>query len=483
MRTRCFLMLLLVIPIARAQTMTDRDRALATSYGERFVDAINTLFDEERAGVARAIFAEATIEDAGEERLTGLFSRLHEMMGPVTFHHAEVVEVDLGSRISRILHVYVRATTDDAWKDIQLRLAGEPPYKITELGFLADVSEPIYLPNSPVDAPSTLDWLSGYIDALVRDEGLSGAMLIAKGDRVIFERYFGFADSAGTRPVTAGTRFNLGSGNKMFTALAVAHLVEQGRLTFETPIQPFFPEFPGLDGVTIHHLLSHTSGVAEYWTDAYERAWHAIDRLEDMLPFVLAAGIERPAGEAFSYSNSNFILAGLVVERVTGEDYFDVVRSLIYEPLGMTQSDSYRHGEGTPDRAEALVRLPSGAWARADTPGRGSAAGGGYATPRDMLRFVQGLEAGAIVSSQTLQTLRTSKTTGFEAPFQYGYGFILSRDGDVDSYGHGGTARGVNFELRRFPTPDLTLILFSNRDSGAYDDLKRNTIKLISGDR
>lgn len=466
--------------------LTAADRTRIEAFGEAFARGLSTESAEERARLVADVYAETTIDQQGVARLAGFFAQLRNDLGPVEYHHSEVAEVDMGSYVSRILHVYVRSTTRDQWQDIQLRLEADPPYRIKELGFLAAVAEPVYVPNGAITDASTLAWLDGYIDRLVADEDLSGSILIAREDQPILERTFGYADALRTRPVSTDTRFNLASGNKMFTALAVASLVEEGRLDYEATLGRFFPDFPDpdfADHVTVGHLLSHTSGIGDYWTQEYEAAWDEIDALDELLPFVYAAGTSFEPGTRFEYSNSNFLLAGLIIERVTGQNYFDFVRDRIYEPLGMAHSGSFVRASQNGSLAEPLVRDEDDGWTAADQPLRGSSAGGGYSTARDVLRFVRGLVEGEVVSQATLSTMLRRANQGLDAPMAYGYGFILSNEGGMRSFGHGGTAPGTNFELRYFPSEQLTLVLFSNQDNGAYDDLRRNVIKLITGER
>jgi CubicO group peptidase (beta-lactamase class C family) len=130
--------------------------------------------------------------------------------------------------------------------------------------------------------------------------------------------------------------------------------------------------------------------------------------------------------------------------------------------------------------AEPLKKGAKG-WETADHGLRGTSAGGGYSTTREMLKFARGLIAGKLVSKDTLSLLTTSKTRAVTAEIEYGYGFILSHKGNVPSYGHGGTAVGINFEFQYFPQEDLTFVIFCNQDNGAYDDLRKNIVKLITG--
>jgi CubicO group peptidase (beta-lactamase class C family) len=475
---------------APAQTILDR--------GPAFVAAVNDTSQASRATQVRALFARETLREVPEEKLLGLFQRLHDDYAPLEHHHTEVA--------GRSLHVFARRAGTKEWKDFQFHFEADPPHGLLGLRFIADVAEPVYLPNGALDSPETLAWLDGYIEKLVREEDLSGAVLLAKGDRVIFERHFGYADTARAVPVTPGTRFSLGSGNKMFTALAVMQLVGEGKLALDQSMAEFVPDFPDPDlarRITVRQLLSHSSGLGDYLTEEFRRDGRRAARIEEFVPFAYAElranGPYFAPGAEHRYSNTGFLLLGRIIERVTGRDYYDFIRERIYAPLAMARSDHYLIDGRTPDLAQPLTRAAAGGsespgaaaggaprrWIEAPHGLRGTSAGGGFSTCADMLRFARALVAGRIVPAETLATMVVAQPPVHAAePQEYGLGFLLERSrGGVRSYGHGGTAPGVNFELRCFPGEDITLIAFSNQDNGAYDDLRRNIVKLITGDR
>lgn len=477
-----------IIPTAEssaAQELSKADREHIENYGAIFISALNSTLPEARTKAVQEVFSQAMIQSVGEARLARLFFKLHENFGELEYHHSELLELKIDVRVSRVLHIYAKQKGAKIWKDIQLRLEENPPYKIKELAFVADVAEPISLPNGAITDRTTLDWLNRYIDKLIADNDLSGSVLIAQGDKPIYERAFGFADAKRATKITENTRFSMASGSKMFTAIAIAQLAEKGKLSYSDPISKYFPDFPDMafaKKATVHHLLSHTSGVKEYWTDEYRKNWKYITDVKQMLPWVYKVGTEFEPGTKFQYSNSNFILAGLIVEKVSGIDYYSYVRKGITEPLGMTITDFYLRDGSVSNLAEFLKKGASG-WEVADHGARGTSAGGCYSTARETLKFARGFVGGKLISKDSLSTLIISKTRVVNAPMDYGYGFEINNEGNVRSYGHGGIASGINFAFRYFPGEDLTLVIFNNQDNGAYDDLRKNIVKLITGER
>ena len=484
---RCLMVLAVVLGVVGRVDATDGVGSAVEEHGRRLVEAINSDDGDSRARTVRDVFTPASLADGGEARILAQLGRLRADLGTLEFHHAESVSHGEGASTRISLHVYARSGKDGGWRDLQFWLDPVPPHRIRNLVFLANVAEPVYLPNGDVTGADTLEWLGQYIDKLVADDDLSGGLLLARGDSVLLERVFGFADPERRRPITATTRFNMASGGKMFTAVAIADLVEEGRLHFTDAVEAVLPAVAGepfVHGVTVAHLLSHTSGIAEFWNDDYEAHWNELKSLSQFLPFVRAAGTRFAPGERFEYSNSNYILLGLVLEAVTGKTYDDVLTERIFLPAGMRDTGLFPFDDADPAQAMRLARDGSG-WKSAPHGFRGSSAGGGLTTSGDMLRFARALVGGKLVSTTMLTAMTTSKTTGLpDSPMAYGYGFELDTGAEgAPSFGHGGIAAGVNFELRCFPRADLTLVVFSNQDNGAYDDLRRNTTKLITGER
>lgn len=462
-------------------------RAVVEAQGQRLVEAIATDDSTERTAAVAELLMPASLAADGAARFSRFLATLRQRYGTLEFHHAEAVTADDPGAFRASLHVYVRCGSDGRWRDLQFYLDPAPPHRIRTIAFIADVTEPIYLPNGDVTDASTLAWLRAYMDRLAERDDFAGGLLLAVGDEVIFERVVGFADSARRRPMQAVTRFDLASGAKMFTALAVAQMVEAGRLSFGDTIARVVPALAGhafAHSVSVGQLLSHTSGVGEFWTPEYAKHWDEWRTLDQLLPWVLRAGVTDPPGTRYAYSNSNFVLAGMVTEALAGHSWDTVQRTQIFEPLGMTQTQLVRYDPADTTTAERLAGAPR-AWRRARRAMSGSPAGGSVSTLRDMLRFTRALVNGRIVGRAMLAEMTRSHTSSLPVPGEpYGFGFELSRSpGGVRSWGHGGIASGANFALRHFPDLDLTLIAFGNQDNGAFDDLRRNAIRLVTGER
>ncbi len=270
------------------------------------------------------------------------------------------------------------------------------------------------------------------------------------------------------------SKLNLGSMNKMFTAVVIAQLVDEGRLSFQDPVSKFLGgkgwTKANLSKVRLEHLLSHTSGLGSYFNDTYERtARQFLRTVDDYKPLVADETLAFEPGTRWQYSNTGFLLAGAVIEAVTGRDFFDVVRERVYARAGMPNSDAYDLDLVVPHLAVGYSREVAAGdrrW-RANTFEhviRGGPAGGGYSTARDLLAFAEALRTGRLVRPGTVEALWTAKP-GLGSP-DYGFGFGARRDALGRSTGHSGGFAGISSVLDIYLDTGWTMIVLSNTDGG-----------------
>src|SRR5262249_4709465 len=206
------------------------------------------------------------------------------------------------------------------------------------------------------DGPSDLAKnLEAFLEKQVASDQFSGSVLVMKGDQPIFKKAYGLASKAYQVPNRIDTKFNLGSMNKMFTAVAVAQLAEQGKLNFSDTISKHWPDYPNKEAgekITIHYLLTHTSGLADYFgTEFMKSSRDRFRKIDDYLPLFVNKPLQFEPGKRFRYSNAGFMVLGGIVERASGQNYFDYVRDRIYRPAGMVNSDCYSLDQETPNLA------------------------------------------------------------------------------------------------------------------------------------
>jgi D-alanyl-D-alanine carboxypeptidase len=304
-----------------------------------------------------------------------------------------------------------------------------------------------------------------------RDE-FAGAVLVARHGKVLLKDAWGRADRKAGTANTPTTRFRIGSMNKMFTAVATLQLVEAHKLALEDPIGKHLPDYPNKQvaaKVTVRHLLTHTGGTGDIFGPEFDRHRLALREHRDYLKLYGRRGLTHEPGARFEYSNYGFVLLGALIERVSGASYYDYVHDHVFRRAGMSSTGSLPESVDVPDRAVGYTRTSpaGGAWTpNTDTlPWRGTAAGGGYSTVGDLLRFAQALGSGRLISKATLaEATRPHRQ-------QYGYGFGVQGEGRLRSYGHGGGAPGMNGELRVFPQLGYVVVGLGNLDPPAASEL------------
>jgi D-alanyl-D-alanine carboxypeptidase len=313
--------------------------------------------------------------------------------------------------------------------------------------------------------------LADHAEQRARGGEFAGAVLVARHGKVLLQDAWGRADRKAGIANTPATRFRIGSMNKMFTAVATLQLVEAGRLRLEDPIGKHLPDYPNRElaaKVTVRHLLTHTGGTGDIFGPAFDRNRLALREHRDYLKLYGSRGLTHEPGTRFEYSNYGFVLLGALIEHVSGGSYHDYVGEQVFRRAAMTSTGSLPESVDVPNRAVGYTRTsPGGSWVpNTDTlPWRGTAAGGGYSTVGDLLRFAQALGSGRLISKATLaEATRPHRQ-------QYGYGFGVQGEGRLRSYGHGGGAPGMNGELRVFPELGYVVVGLSNLDPPAASEL------------
>jgi CubicO group peptidase (beta-lactamase class C family) len=333
----------------------------------------------------------------------------------------------------------------------------------------------LVLPAGPPQDSLTREQLVEETREIVRrrveNDTFSGAVLLAQGDEVLLTLAAGEADKGLHVANDVETRFNLGSMNKMFTATAVARLVEAGKLSFDDPIskyvdQTWLPK-TATDTITVRHLITHTSGLGSYFNQAYMKSSRELFRkLDDYKPLVNG---DKPAftpGERFQYSNTGLFLLGVVIEKVTGEDYFEHVRKAIYTPSGMTNTDCYEMDFPVENLAVGYSPDFSSPYKWQNNLYKhvikGGPAGGGFSTVKDLHKFALALLSGKLLS----KSMRDTMWTDFKGS-NYGYGFTVAQGPGGKAVGHSGGFSGINSQLDVYPDSGFIVVVMSNVDNGA----------------
>jgi CubicO group peptidase (beta-lactamase class C family) len=320
-------------------------------------------------------------------------------------------------------------------------------------------------------APRTLRSLESSLDRAAAAGRFSGVVLVAKDGRPVLSRAYGIADRRSGARIRLDTRFNLASLGKPFTAVAVARLVEDGKLRFGETIGRFLPELPRRigDRVTVAELLDHTSGLGDFFASPdYARLRPRLTSLGRYLPLIADAPPVAAPGAGFHYSNSGYILLGLIVERVSGRDYYDFLRSEVFRRAGMTSSGCPRRNHLGPRTAIGYTQAPGLPGLQPNTaslPPRGTSAGGCYSTAPDLLRFANALVRHHLLDAALTKTVTSAKVdVGRLGKYGYGFGLRYGRPGEPPTIWHNGGSPGVGAELDISAARRYTVVVLANRD-------------------
>lgn len=336
-----------------------------------------------------------------------------------------------------------------------------------------DKSSDIKLPALPVSALSPIEMrhykseVANYIDSLFGRRPFNGSVLVAKNGEVIYEKYSGFRNPRVSRDsISPSTPFHLASVSKPFTAMAILKLQEEGKLNINDTVSKYLTEFP-LKGVTIKSLLNHRSGIPNYVHYMERLGWDRRKHMtnKDVLDFIVVRHKDIQIGapdRRFTYSNTNYALLALVVEKVTGQSFPDFMRLAFFEPLQM--KDTYVF-----TMADSARFLPSyfsnGRQYAFDYLDQVYGDKNIYSTVRDMLKWDKALYAGTYFKQSTLDSAFSGYS--FEKPGinNYGLGWRMFhlKSGKKFVY-HNGWWHGNRTAFYRLPDDKVTIIAFTNND-------------------
>jgi CubicO group peptidase (beta-lactamase class C family) len=394
------------------------------------------------------------------------------------------------------IELLVQSKKESRWLKFSIAVEPTAPHGINDIR-VQPASAPTEKPNEKSDtAPKRklteaekLQELESFLEKQSAADNFSGAVVIARNGQPIFKKAYGLADKTTKAPNRTDTKFNLGSMNKMFTAVAIAQLAEQSRLSFDDKVGKHLPAYPNkavAEKVTIHHLLTHTSGLGSYWNKKFDERKGSVRTVADYLALFAEDPLRFEPGARFDYSNAGYIVLGAIIEKVSGQNYYDYIRQHIYKPAGMTSSDCYENDERVANRAMGYTtgddERPARGERRENTntrPNRGGPAGGGYSTVEDLLKFHLALRDHKLISAKSLELLTTAKTDMGRGG-GYGYGFGEFKVSGQRFFGHNGGAPGIAADLRMFPELGLTIAVMSNYDPPVLMPVVRKITELMT---
>jgi D-alanyl-D-alanine carboxypeptidase len=326
---------------------------------------------------------------------------------------------------------------------------------------------------SPAQAPTTTQ-LDNRVDELAKKlllKPVAGvSVAVARDGEVLFARGYGMANLEHSVAVTPDTVFHIASVSKNILAAVLLQLVEEGKLNLDDDVTKYVPEAPTQGRrITVRQLLNHTSGIHSFTSLPEAATNERLDLTHDqVLALIKNAPFDFEPGTAWRYNNTSFYLAGMVVERVTKQEYGAYVRDRLFKPLQMNSAQLCDARMVVPHLASGyerdhgvLVNAPFMSW---KLP---SAAGAICATATDLLRWQSALDSGRVLNATSLKLMRTPTKLADGTLIDYGLGTRLGMMEGHTVLGHTGSGGGFAAALESFPDDHLTVAVLVNSEVGA----------------
>ncbi len=409
-----------------------------------------------------------------------------------TYLHARSFDIrSIEKSTAQEITVLAQSSLTGLWNRLTMKVEEQSPYAIT--GYTSQrIHPPAGFPQRKLSERELVKEIKAFMNKLTAVDAFSGTLLVAKDGKPIYKTVHGMASKAYNIRNRIDTKLNLASIGKTFTAVAILQLVEHGKLSLNDTVGKILPDYPNKQAaakVTIHHLLTHTSGMGDMHGPKYAARASSLRQVRDYLPLFVDDPLSFEPGARMQYSNAGYILLGAVIEKVSGENFFDYVRDHIFKPAGMIDTDYYEKDLDIPNLAAGYTNwIERGedyqdfvlGQRRSNYGGiKGSPQGGAYSTIDDLLRFSLALRGYKLLSAASVDLMTTKKVffrTYAADDTYYGYGLELENIDGKHVIGHTGGDLGVSSALEWFPdSGNYTVVVLSNYDRGgiiAIDKLK-----------
>jgi CubicO group peptidase (beta-lactamase class C family) len=310
--------------------------------------------------------------------------------------------------------------------------------------------------------------ITADVDALLsaqyKPDEPGAVALIAKAGKPIYRKAFGLADLENNVAMTPNHVFEIGSITKQFTAVCILMLMEQGKLSLEDPVTKYIENYP-MHGhtITIHHLLTHTSGIKSYTgMERWNKTWRNDMTLMEMVDFFKNEPMDFTPGEKWSYNNSAYFMLGYIIEKASGTPYPEFLEKNIFGPLAMKNSYYGSQTKIIKNRAQGYQKGDSYMRAEYISHTQPYAAGSIMSTIDDLLTWNLAIQSNKLVKKETIQKAFTNHKLNNGKPINYGYGWFLNEINGSLTIEHGGGIFGYTTNAIYLPKEDVFVAVFSN---------------------
>ncbi|MEZ6121218.1 MAG: serine hydrolase [Pirellulaceae bacterium] len=318
--------------------------------------------------------------------------------------------------------------------------------------------------KTDIPLPSLNDFVDQRLASNFGETTPACAVLVARDGKIILQRVVGMADIEKSQPASEQTKFRIGSVTKQFTAAAVLKLQESGKLSVQDPLAKFLPDYPNGQNITLHHLLTHTSGIQSYTSkpDFMQTVTEPTSE-EALIDSFKNDSPEFAPGERYSYCNSGYFLLGHIVGKVSGRSFEAYLSEQFFQPLGMTNTgihatDKSLSHEATGYSIEDGRPVAAINWDMS----RAGGAGAIYSTLEDLFKWNEAIFSGKVLSQASLDAAWKPTQLNDGTTSDYGYGWMVGRHRGLKTIEHSGGLQGFLSNLVRYPEQNVTIVAFTN---------------------
>jgi CubicO group peptidase (beta-lactamase class C family) len=339
-------------------------------------------------------------------------------------------------------------------------------------------------------AQSKFEELNSYLDSLTANDKFSGFVLVAKDGKPVFQKGYGYADRINRFPNTNYSQFCLSSTSKLFTGTAIVKLMQDGKISANDTIGTYIKGLTYGSKITIHHLLTHSSGLRDFYEDS-NFTYVGVKKCSDIIKFICNQKLSFNPGEKVKYSTSGMILLGAVIEKVSGLTYQQYLTNTFFIPLGMKNTtfvnyqyvqyeqlkpSSYAIGYIKDSTGKIVIRRRS--W---DSPHEiPLSAGGIWSSAEDLLKFDNAIYSHKILNKKYLKLMIESKVQTEWPDTDFGYLWInINRGKPTRAVGHAGNAGGHHNTFFRYDKDSTTIIILTNFGFVNVFEVSSNIEKII----
>ena len=460
----CLFLLTLVAGVSGQSPSTSGADSPAVKRGKELVAVINEGNYARASAYIKENYSESFLKIPMEQHLQFIMINHDQTRG--------VDSVSVQAETADSATMLGRSKVTGQWNAMLVRIETTPPHKIAGIGMRPPVLPAGAKSQARLTDSQIASELETFMKKLADADLFSGAVLVAHNGQVLFKQAYGDANKDFDAKNRIDTKFNLGSMNKMFTSIAIAQLVERGKVSLDDPLSKYLPEFPTkewAEKIRIKHLLTHTSGLGSYFNRKFmESSRSKFRTVDDLMTLAVDERPQFEPGTKWAYSNTGMLVLGKVIEKATGQNYFDYIRENISKPAGMINSDCYLLDEVNKNLAVGYTKAFTDKSITFrnnifEHVMRGGPAGGGYSTVEDLHRFSQALMSGKLVKLELVKEFTSAKPE-LNSP-NYGYGFQVNTA--KRTTGHSGGFPGISSNLSIFLDSGYVSVVMSNYGQGS----------------